>query len=83
MDIQTCLEQIFKQFEFPVKGWQCHCEGFGQFRDSMKVAVEIGRITISRQLLKGAQNLVRFNCRRGVLTAKLWLTCGARLILFS
>ena len=34
-------------------------------------------------MLKGQLNLVCFNCRRGVLTAKLCLTCGARLLLFS
>ena len=34
-------------------------------------------------MLKGQQNLVCFNCRRGILTAKLWLTCAARLLLFS
>ena len=49
-----------------------------QFRDSTDVVVKIGWNTVRRQLLKGQQNLVCFNCCRGILTAKLWLTCGAR-----
>ena len=31
----------------------------------------------------GQQNLVCFNCRSGVFTAILWLTCRLRLLLFS
>ena len=83
---QTCLEQISKQFEFlrfPIKGGHCRCEGFRLFRDSVDVVVEIGRIIVSRQLLKGQQNLVCFNFHRGFFTAKLCLTCGVCLLLFS
>ena len=58
-------------------------EGFGQFRCSVNVIFEIVRITLTCQLLKGQQNLVCFSWRRSVLTAKLWLTCEARLLLFS
>ena len=54
-----------------------------QFRDSVDIVIEIGWIRVRRQLLKGQQNLVCFNCRRGILTAKLWLTCGALLLLFA
>ena len=84
-DFQICLEQIFKQFEFlwfPIKCGQCRCEGFGQFRDSVYVVVEVGWITVRRQLLRGQQSRVCFNCRGGVFTAKLWLTCRARLLFF-
>ena len=83
---QTCVEQIFKQFDFLwffIECGHCSCEGFKQFWDSIDVVVEIGWITVRRQLLKGQQNLVCFNSRKGVFTAKLWLTCGARLLLFS
>ena len=62
--------------------WASCREGLRQFRDSVTSVTGIGRITVRRQLLKGQQNLVCFKCRRGVLTAKLWLTCGARLLLF-
>ena len=86
VNLQICLEQIFKQLEFlyfSIKCGHCTCEGFGKFRVSTDVVVEFGGITVRRQLVKGQQNLVCFNCRRGVLTAKLLLTRGARLILFS
>ena len=86
MDFQTCLGQIFKYFEFlwlPVKGGHCHCEGFEQFRDSFDVVIETGKNAVSGQLLKGQRKLFCFNCRRGVLTAQLWLNWGARLLLFS
>ena len=68
---------------FPSKGGQCCCEGIWQFWDSTDVVVAIGCITVRHQLLKGQQNLICFSCRRCVLTAKLWLTCGTRLLLFS
>ena len=62
MGFQTCLVQIFNQFEFlrfSIKHGHCHCKGFGQFRDSVYVVIEVGRITVRRQLLKGQKNLVR------------------------
>ena len=83
VNFQTFLEQIFKQLEFlwfSFKGGHCRSKGFRQFRDSVDVVVVIGWNTVRRQLLKGQQNPVCFNCRRGVLTAKLWLTCGARFL---
>ena len=85
MDYQTCLEQIFKQFQFlwfSIKRGHCCCKGFGQFRDYTDVIVETGWIAVRRQLVKGQQKLVCFNYRRGILTAKLWLTRGARFPLF-
>ena len=83
---QNFLEQIFKQLEFfwfSIKFRHCRCEGFGLFRDSIFVVVEIGWITVRCQLLKGQQHLVCFNCCRSVITAKMWLTCGAQLLVFS
>ena len=82
----NCLKQIFNQFEFlwlPVKGGHCRREGFGQPWDYVVVLVETGRIAVSRQLLQDQQKVVRFNCLRGVLSAKLWLTCGAHVLLLS
>ena len=86
MDFQTCVEQIVKQFEIlclPVKAGHCQCERFGHFRKFIDVVVEFGRVALSRKLLKGQQNVVCLNCRRGFLTAKMWLICGAPLLLFS
>ena len=82
----ACLQQIFKLLEFlrfSVKCGHCRCEGFGQFRDSVDVVLEVSSVAASRQLLKGQQNQVCFNCRMGVLTAELWLICGARILLLS
>ena len=45
--------------------------------------MDIGGVAVARQLLEGQQNLVCFKCRRGVFTTKWWLTCWARLLLFS
>ena len=50
-----------------------------QFRDFVDVAIEIGGIAVCRQWLKYHQNMVFLNCRRGVLTAKMWRTFRARL----
>ena len=47
VDFQTCWEQIFNQFVFlwfPVKGGDCRCEGFGQFRVSADVVVELAEL---------------------------------------
>ena len=74
--------QTFQIFWFPVKSGHCGCEGFGQFRDSFDVVAEIGWITVRRQLLKGQQNLVCFNCHMGVFAVKMWLTCRPRLLFF-
>ena len=83
-DFLDFFGQSFKKFQFfSIKSRCCCNEGLGQFRYSVNVVVETGRITMTCQLLKGKQNLLCFNCRRGVLTAKLWMTCGARLLLFS
>ena len=70
-------------FWFPVEGGHCCRGGLRQFWNFVTVVIDIGRITVRRQLLKGQESLVCFNCRWRVLTAKLWLICGARLLLFS
>ena len=83
---QTRLEQIFEQPEFLwfcVKRRHRPFERFRQFRDSAIIVIEIGWIGVPCQLLKKQQNLVCFNCRRSILTAKLRLTWGARLLLFA
>ena len=86
VDFWIFVEQVFRQFDFylfSIKCGQCSCTGFRQLWESIDVVVEIGWITVRRQLLKGQQNLVCFNCLWGVPTEELWLTCGARLLLSS
>ena len=86
MDFRTRLEQVFEQFEFiwfSVKRRYRRCERFRQFRDSAKIVIEIGWIGVRRQLLKGQQNPYCLNWCKGILTAKLRLTCKARLLLLS
>ena len=83
VDLKSCLEQIFKQFEFlwlPVKVRIVVVRDLGNFENMLMLFSKIGRITVTRQLLKGKQNLVCFNCCMGLFTAKLWLNCGARLL---
>ena len=78
------MSEQFELLWFTVKCGPCRCEGFGWFRDSVYGFVELGGVAAAaRLLLKGQQNLVCFNCRRGDLTANFWLTCGARLVLLS
>ena len=86
MDFDNGLEQIFKQFKFfrfPAEDWLWCSDEFRQFWSSVDVSVEIGRVAIAHQLLTGQQNLVCLNCCRGVLTSKLWLNCGACLLLVA
>ena len=86
VNFQTFLEQLFGQFGlfwFPIKNRHCCFEGLVQCGYSVDVVVEIGRITVTCQLLKSQQNQVCFNCLSGILNSKLWLTCGAHVLLFS
>ena len=70
IDLQTVQTSVtFRQ------SGQCRCEQFWLFRDSVYVVVEVRGVAVVRQLLRGQQSLVCFNCGRGVLTAKLWLFC--------
>ena len=81
-DFKFCLREIFKQFNFlwfPIEGGHFCCQGFGQFWNSVDGVTEIGGVMFACQLLKGKQNLVCSNCRKGVPTEEMWLTCGARL----
>ena len=77
MEFQTGLEQIFR------KRGHCRCKRFRQFPDAADIVIEICWIGVRRQLLEGQQNLVCLKCCRGILTASLWLACGARLLLFA
>ena len=77
-DLQTVQNPLTSHWRWALPLWR-----FGQFRDSVYVNVEFDWITVRRQLWKGQQYLVCFNCRRGVFTEKLWLICRARLLLFS
>ena len=66
VNFEARLEKLFKQLKFlrfPVKREHRCSEGFRHFRDFTDVVVESGCIGVRRQLLKGQQNLVCFNCR--------------------
>ena len=83
MYFEAQLEKIFKQLEllrFFVKCWPCCGERFWQFGNSVDIVMEICRIVVVRQLLKGQQNLVCCNRRRDIFTVELRLT--GRVVLF-
>ena len=86
MNCETRLEKIFKQLKFlrfPVKrGHRCG-EWLWQFGNSVDVIMKVRRVVVICQLLAGKQNLVCFDCSRGVLAAELRLTCGLVLFLLS
>ena len=86
MDSEARLEKIFKQlelFRFTVERGHCCRNWLWQFWSSVNKVLEICRINVVWQLLKGQQNLVGFNRRRGVFTAELLLTGRAVLLLLS
>ena len=68
--LRLVWKKIFEELKlcrFPVKrGHRCR-ERFGQFGKSVDIVMEICRIFVVCQLLKGQQNLVCFNRRRGIL----------------
>ena len=86
MSFETRLEQIFKPLKllrFPVeRGNRCR-ERLWQIGSSVDIDMELSRIVVVCQLLKGQQNLVCFDRRRGILTAELRLTGMAALFLLS
>ena len=85
MKFEARLEKILKQLKllrFPVKrGHRC-AEWLWQYANSVGVVMKVCRIVVICQLLKGQQNFVWFNCRRGILAAELRLTGWAVLFLF-
>ena len=86
MDFDARLENIFKQLKIlrvPVeRGHRCR-EWLRQFGNSVNIDMETCRIVVVCQLLKGQQNLICVNCRRGILTAELRLTCRVALFPLS
>ena len=70
--------------DFPSKVGIIVVRDLGSFEILVIMLLKLAELLfVTNCLLKGQQNLVCFNCRRGVLTAKLRLTRGARLLLFS
>ena len=78
------FDKQLKFFRFSIeRGHRC-CTCLGQFGNNVFIVMENCRIVFVCQLLKGQQNLVCFNCRRGVFTAAEWrLTGTAVLFLLS
>ena len=83
MDFEARLEKIFKQLElfrfFVERGHRCR-KRLWQFGKSPNIVMEICRIVVVCQLLKGHQNLVLFNRRMSVFAVELRLT--GRVVLF-
>ena len=83
---ETFFEQRFGQFTFFYFASKVHIikmKALGSFWEPVKFVIKGGGITTGHQLLQSQQGMVCFNYRIGVPTAELWLTCGARLLLFS
>ena len=79
---QKILKQL-KLLRFRVeRGHRCR-ERLSQFENSPDNVLEISRIVVVCQLLKEQRNLVCFDRRRGIRTAKLRLTGRAVLFLLS
>ena len=73
---------ISKFFPLRVENRHFCREGVRQFWKQVDVVVQVGRVAVAHQLLRGQKNLVWFNCRRDNLTVESRLTCGAQLFLF-
>ena len=86
MNFETRLVMIFKQLKLlrsPVEHGNRCCERFWQFGISVDIIMKVCKIVVFRQLLKGQQDLVNFDRRRGFFTAELLLTGRAVLFLLS
>ena len=86
MHFEASFEKIFKQLElfgFSVKSRHRCREWLWEFWNSVIIVMEICRTDVICQLLNGQQNLVCFNCCRGILTAELRLTGRTVLFLLS
>ena len=66
-----------------VKCGNCCNEWFRKLENLTNAVVEICKTAVAFQLLNSQQNLVCFNCRSGIFTENLWLTCTARFLLFA
>ena len=86
MNFKARLQKILKQLKllrFRVeRGHRCR-ERLWQFENSFDIFFEICRIVVVCQLLKDQRNLVCFDRRRGIRTAKLRLTGRTVLFLLS
>ena len=78
MYFEARMETIFKQLNllgFPVKSWhRCRERFWRPVFPKTFIDLKICRIVVVCQLLKGQQNLVCFDCCKGVLIAEFWLT---------
>ena len=85
LNFEACLEKIFKQLRllrFPVKCWH-RCvvvSDFGNLETLLILFWKISELLVC-QLLKGQQQFVCFDRRRGVLSAELRLTDRAVFLL--
>ena len=83
MDFEARFEKIFKQselFSFLVERMLVCRERLWLFGNSVNIFLEVCRIVVVCQLLKGQQSFVRFDRRRGILTEELRLI--GRVVVF-
>ena len=83
VNFEVHLEKVLKQLtllRFPVKrGHRCGGR-FWQFGSSFGILTKVCRFVVVCQLVKGPKNVVCFDLRNDILTAKLRLT--GRVVLF-
>ena len=72
--------KLLKLRKYPVERWHCCSEWLWQFGNSVNNVMEFCKTLVVCQLVKGHQNLVCFDRRRGILTAELRLT--GRVVVF-
>ena len=86
INFKACLEKIFKQLELfrslVERGHRCR-QRLWQFGISFNIVMEICRNVVICQLLKVQQNLICFNRRGGIRSAKLRMTDRAVPFLLS
>ena len=77
MNFEARLEKIFEQLKlliFSVERGHGSSERFWPFENSVDINMNVCRIVVTCQLLKGRQDFVFFDRRRGIFTAELRLT---------
>ena len=86
INFEARFEKIFRKLKLlrlPLERGHRFGERLWQFGNSVNIVTEICRILVVCQLLKGPQNFVCFDRRRGVSTVELRLTGRAVLWLLS
>ena len=86
VSFEACFEKIFKQlklFRFSVERGHWCSGRLWQFGKIVDIIMNVCRLVVVCQLLKGQQNLVCFDRRKPILTAEGRLTGRAVFFLLS